>query len=40
MAKGHNLGYRTSQKVFTKNAVQQKKLNNIDRYSFRGGIRL
>ena len=36
----HNLGYRQSQSIFTHGAVKQKKLNMIDKYSFRGGIRL
>lgn len=36
----YNVGYRKSQSIFTGNAVRQKKLNMIDRYSFRGGIRL
>lgn len=36
----HNLGYRKSQRIFTRNAVKQKTLNQIDRFQFRGGIRL
>lgn len=36
----HNIGYRKSQYIFTHNAVKQKKLNMLDKFSFRGGIRL
>lgn len=36
----HNLGYRKSQRIFTHGAVKQKTLNMLDKYSFRGGIRL
>lgn len=36
----HHLNSRSSKKIFTKNAVKQKTLNQIDRFNFRGGIRL
>lgn len=36
----HNIGYRKSQHIFTRNAVKQKTMNRVDQYQFRGGIRL
>lgn len=36
---GRKIGYRKSQKIFTKNAVKQKTINTAVN-SFRNGIRL
>lgn len=36
----HHLNSRSSKRIFTRNAVKQKTLNQIDRFNFRGGIRL
>lgn len=35
----HNVNYKVSSKMFTRNAVKQKTINS-NRLTFRGGIRL